>query len=185
MEDSQIIDLFFERSEQAIVELSKKYGRVCRQIAYNIVRNEADVEECLNDAYLKVWNTIPPNKPDQLISYVCLTVRNHALDKIRANNADKRVVFADADIDEVLGFATYADDIENTVNERDFDRILNDFIRGLDRQGRAIFIRRYFCCDKISDIARTLGQSPASVSMKLSRIREKLKKYLIKKGITL
>jgi len=185
MDDSKIIELFYARSEQAIVELSKKYGRVCRQIAYNIVRNESDVEECLNDAYLKVWNTIPPNNPDKLVSYVCMTVRNFALDRIRADNAAKRVEFADADIDEVLRVAEYSDDMDDLISEKEFDNILNEFLSSLDRQGRALFIRRYFCHDKISDIARSFGQTPYSVSMRLSRIREKLKKFLLKKGIKL
>ena len=185
MDDSKIIDLFYARSEQAIVELSKKYGRVCRQIAYNITRNEADVEECLNDAYLTVWNTIPPNKPNKLVSYVCMSVRNHALDKIRTENASKRIELSEADINEVLGFAQYANDIEEAISEKDFDNILNDFLKSLDRQGRAMFIRRYFCCEKINDIAKSFGQTPYCVSMKLSRIREKLKKYLLKKGIEL
>ena len=182
MDDSKIIELFYARSEQAIVELSKKYGRVCRQIAYNIVRNESDVEECLNDAYLKVWNTIPPNNPDKLVSYVCMTVRNFALDRIRADNAAKRVEVADADIDEVLRVAEYSDDMDDLISEKEFDNILNEFLSSLDRQGRALFIRRYFCCDRISDIARSFGMTPYAVSMRLSRIREKLKKRREERG---
>jgi len=185
MDDSKIIELFYARSEQAIVELSKKHGRVCRQIAYNILRNESDVEECLNDAYLKVWDTVPPNNPDKLISYVCMTVRNFALDKLRANSAAKRVEVADSDLDEVLRCAQYSSDIEDVINEKEFDNILNEFVSSLDRQGRALFIRRYFCCDKVSDIARSFGMTPYAVSMRLSRIRVKLKKFLLKKGIEL
>lgn len=82
MLDNEIIDLFYERSEQAIVELSKKYGSVCRKVARNILNNELDAEECVNDSFLAAWNTIPPQKPDPMLTYICRIVRNLSMKKI-------------------------------------------------------------------------------------------------------
>ena len=85
MDDSKIIELFFERSEQAIDELSKKYGPLCKKIAFNILGNGLDSEECVNDAYLGIWNAIPPQKPDPLSTFVCKIVRNTAIKKYHSN----------------------------------------------------------------------------------------------------
>ncbi|NLE14203.1 MAG: hypothetical protein GX628_11070 [Clostridiales bacterium] len=102
MDDSKIIELFFERSEQAIIELSKKYGSICDRVAYNILNNRSDAEECVNDAYLAVWNAIPPQRPDPLLSYVCRIVRNLALKKYHANTALKRNSMYDVCLDEIV-----------------------------------------------------------------------------------
>ena len=90
LDDRKIIELFFERSEQAIIELSKKYGSVCSKVALNILNNAQDTEECVNDAYLGTWNTIPPQNPNPLLSYVCRIVRNLAIKKYHTNPAAKR-----------------------------------------------------------------------------------------------
>ena len=90
MEDSKIVELFYERSEQAIIELSRKYEKLCKKIAKNILGNNLDAEECVNDAYLGVWNTIPPQNPNPLITYVCKIVRNTAVKKYHNNTAIKR-----------------------------------------------------------------------------------------------
>ena len=93
LDDRKIIELFFERSEQAIIELSNKYGSVCTKVAYNILNNRQDAEECVNDAYLGTWNTIPPQNPNPLLSYVSRIVRNLAIKKYHANTAEKEIVF--------------------------------------------------------------------------------------------
>jgi hypothetical protein len=125
MEDRDIIKLFYERSEQAIVELSRKYSRACRQIAFNILRNEHDVEECLNDAYLKVWNTIPPSDPESLFSYVCLATRNTAIDRLRSAKATGRPPTVDSDFDEILIHLEDPNDIESTIQSKEFNNVLN------------------------------------------------------------
>ena len=101
MDDSKIIDLFYERSEQAIIELSKKYGAVCTRVANNILNNRQDTEECVNDAYLGAWNTIPPHHPNPLLSYVCRIVRNLAVNRYHANTAAKRNSSYDVALDEL------------------------------------------------------------------------------------
>ena len=100
MDDSKIIELFYERSEQAIIELSKKYGTVCTKVAKNILNDVRDTEECVNDAYLGAWNTIPPQRPNPLLSYVCRIVRNLAIKKYHANTAVKRNSIYDVALDE-------------------------------------------------------------------------------------
>lgn len=101
MDDSKIIELFYERSEQAIIELSKKYGTVCTKIAFNILNNTQDTEECVNDAYLGTWNTIPPQNPNPLLSYVCRIVQNLAIKKYHTNTAAKRNSIYDVALDEL------------------------------------------------------------------------------------
>lgn len=185
MEDSQIIQLFNERSEQAIVELSKKYGRLCSKIAVNIVKSESDVEECVNDAYLSIWNTIPPTIPKSLTAYVCQTIRNVALNRLISNQTAKRDGCADVDFDDVLGFAEGSYDIELMVEARDFRAAINSFLETLDKESRVIFVRKYFYCDSIDDIAKRFSKSDSAIGMKLTRIKKKLKKFLLQKGIEL
>lgn len=185
MEDSKIIELFYARSEQAIAELSKKYGRLCSQIAFNIVKNECDAEECVSDAYLKVWNSIPPNDPDSLIAYTCQIVRNQALNKLEANKTLKRDGEADTDFDEVLACIDDSYDIEHIVDAKLFRQAINDFLRSIDRESRVIFVKRYFYCNSIEDIAKELSKSAPAIGMRLTRIKKRLKKYLIQKGIML
>ena len=101
LEDSKIIALFYERSEQAITELDNKYGPAVQKSVANILRDRLDVEECVNDTYLRTWNSIPPQKPNHLVSYVCKIARNLALDKYRANKAEKRNSEFDLILDEM------------------------------------------------------------------------------------
>ena len=184
MEDSKIIELFFERSEQAIVELSSKYERFCYKIAFNILKNEDDIMECINDAYLRVWNTVPPNVPDNLMSYLALAVRNIALDKLEFNTAQKRGMAVDCDLEEVLNYMSDSQSMDELLDERRFQEVMNEFLEGLDKVGRIIFVKRYYYCCSIGDISESIKMSVPNVSMKLSRTRKKLKKFLLEKGIT-
>lgn len=185
MEDSKIIGLFYERSEQAIVELSKKYSSICRRIAFNILKNESDAQECVNDAYFKVWNTIPPNNPESLISYVCLATRNAAIDKIKSASASKRVQTVDTDFDEILRHMEYSQDMSEELEARELTNVINEFLATLKKTDRILFVRRYFCCEKIETLARFFGWSVSATSKKLLRMRDKLKIYLTEKGYTI
>ena len=113
LDDRKIIELFFERSEQAIIELSKKYGSVCSKVAFNILNNTQDTEECVNDAYLGTWNTIPPQNPNPLLSYVCRIVRNLAIKKYHTNTAAKRNSIYDVALDELYLPVTFYINVEN------------------------------------------------------------------------
>ncbi len=116
MDDRKIIELFFERSEQAIVELSKKYGAVCFKIAFNILNNAQDAEECVNDAYLGAWNTIPPQSPNPLLSYVCRIVRNLAIKKYHKHAAIKRNSIYDMALDELENCFPSSASVEDEFN---------------------------------------------------------------------
>ncbi len=183
MDDSKIIELFFERSEQAIIELSKKYGKLCLKISNNILANESDSDECVNDVLLGVWNTIPPAKPDSLISYVCRITRNLAVKKYRANLATKRNGMFDVCLDELADLLPSDDSIENDLSAEETAKAISEFLRKCKKTDRVIFTRRYFFADKVSDIASLTGKSEHYVSVRLHRTKEKLKLYLYGKGI--
>ncbi len=185
MDDSKIIDLFFERSEQAIAELSDKYGPVCRRVADNILNNRLDSEECLNDAWLAVWNTVPPQKPDPLLTYVCRIVRNLALKEYHKNTARKRNSVYDIALDEISECFPSSGSVEEELENREIAETLNRFLETLDRKSRILFVRRYWYSDSVGDLAELFHTSNHYVSVRLSRIRKALRKYLKKEGISL
>lgn len=185
LDDSKIIELFFERSEQAIIELSKKYNPVCSKVAFNILNNTQDAEECVNDAYLAAWNTIPPQNPSPLLSYVCRIVRNLAIKKYHKNTAAKRNSIYDVALDELENCFPSSASAEDEFNAVETARIIDDFLATLDWENRIMFVRRYWHSDSIDELAKLFQTSNHNISVRLSRTREKLKKYLIKKGVSL
>jgi RNA polymerase sigma-70 factor (ECF subfamily) len=182
IEDSEIIDLFYARSEQAIMELSKKYGGVCRKVARNILNNEQDAEECVSDAYLGAWNTIPPERPKPLLTYVCRLVRNLSIMRYHANTAVKRNSIYDVALDELESCLISPVTVETELSAKELGSIIDKFLDTLDRENRVIFVRRYWYADPVSDIAARMRMRPNLVSVRLSRTREKLKTYLRKEG---
>lgn len=186
LEDSKIIELFFARAEQAIVELSAKYGTVCGRIAKNILKNKLDAEECVNDAYLAAWNTIPPQKPQPLRTYIFRIVRNIAIAKYHAITCKKRNSYYDAALDELENcFADSKGTVEQEISAKELSQQINRFLAGLDEKSQVMFVRRYWYSDSISDIAKQFKMSSNNVSVCLSRIREKLKTHLKKEGYEL
>ena len=184
MDDRKIIELFFERSEQAIIELSKKYGSVCERVAFHILNNRQDTEECVNDAYLGVWNTIPPQEPDRLLSYVCRIVRNLAVKKYHRNTAAKRNSIYDVALDELENCFPSSVSVEAVCDANETAKMINAFLATLDQKNRVLFVRRYWYSDSIEELAKRFGTNNHNISVRLSRIRDKLKKYLIKEGVT-
>jgi len=185
LEDSKIIALFYERSEQAIVELSNKYGAVCNKVANNILNNRLDAEECVNDAYLGVWNTVPPQNPDPLISYVCRIVRNLAVKRYHQNTAMKRNSYYDVSLEELDECLPSGVSVEGEIEAKEVSEMINRFLKDLDKKSRVIFVRRYWYADPIDDIADRFDTSRHYISVKLSRIRKALRKYLVKEGVSL
>ncbi len=183
MEDNEIIQLFQSRSEQAITELSKKYGAICARLSNNILKNRLDAEECVNDAYLGVWNSVPPQNPDPLLTYVCRIVRNLSLKKYHSNTTAKRNGFYDAALDELEDCIASGQTIEKELSAKELSRLLDLFLGTLDKTSRIMFVRRYWYSDSVSDIAEKLHMSNNSVSVRLSRTRTRLRKYLRKEGI--
>lgn len=128
LEDSKIIDLFFERSELAIMELSAKYGAICNKVARNILNNALDAEECVNDAYLGAWNTMPPQSPDPLLTYICRIVRNLSVMKYHANTAVKRNSYYDVALDKLEGCLASSETLEAELTAKELSAALDRFL---------------------------------------------------------
>ncbi len=185
LDDSKIIELFYERSEQAIIELSKKYGSICTKVAGNILKDRRDAEECVNDAYLGAWNTIPPRHPSPLLSYVCRIVRNLAINRYHANTALKRNSIYDIALDELENCFPASTSVEEEFYANEVARIIDRFLETLNPESRIMFVRRYWYADSITDLAKLFHTSNHNISVRLSRTREKLRKYLIREGVSL
>ena len=187
MEDSNIIALFWERSEEAIAQTASKYGRYCKYIADSILRNEEDAEECVNDTYLRLWNSIPPERPILFKAYIAKVVRNLALNRYEASHAQKRGGGAvDAVVDELdFCLSDPSQDGEEMENREALADLLDRFLGDLKPEVRKVFVRRYFYAASVEEIAESYGMSVSKVKMTLLRTREKLKKYLEKEGISL
>ena len=185
MEDSKIIELFNERSQQAIVELSKKYGKLCHSVALNILGNECDAQECVNDAYLGVWNKIPPTKPASLMAFVCGVTRNIATARYHASKAQKRDNSYDEVLDELEMLLPDEMSVEESIEAKELTALFEEFLQKAGDLDRAIFIRRYWFSQSASEIGKYLGKSSHYISVRLSRIKNDFKKFLLQKGIKL
>ena len=183
LEDAQIIDLFFERSEQAIEELDKKYGNAVRQTASNLLRDRQDAEECANDAYLAVWRNIPPQRPDYLGSYVCRIVRNLAVSRLRSESAAKRNRNLDLVLDELAECIPSRADPQAEIEAKELTAAISCFLSALDYDDRYLFVRRYWYADPVKDIAAAMHVRENRLSVRLFRLREKLRKTLLKEGL--
>lgn len=182
MEDEKIIELFWNRSEQAVSELSAKYGRLCSHIAIRILSNKEDAEECENDTWMRVWNSIPPTRPQILSAYVARIVRNLALSRLQYNARKKRhapieLLFSELEecLPDTANVEAAADD---TVRQS-----INLFLGNLDDRTRILFIRRYFCGESVRELAQIFSLKESSVSTKLNRVRQQLKYHLEREGI--
>ncbi len=184
MTDYEIVKLYFDRSEQAIVETDRAYGRYCRYISFEILRDNEDCEEIVNDTYLKTWESIPPKNPPSLKNFLGKIVRHLSINRLERNNAQKRGGGQlELVLEELQGCIPSRDD-----GEEDSARIreaINAFLRSLPGDKRRIFIRRYWYMSPISEIAEELGVSEGKVKMILSRLRRELRKTLEKEGVTL
>lgn len=183
MEDELIIGLFLERSEQAIQELDKKYGQRCHNVSYNILHNRQDAEECVNDAYFGAWNAIPPAKPDPLLAYLLKIVRNLSLKRYWQKGAAKRDSSYTIALQEIEACVADRNTVEDVIEARELAYILEDFLDTLSEENRVIFLRRYWFSDSYQDIARFVGLSEKTVSVRLTRIRQKMRQYLMERGV--
>lgn len=181
MEDSAILQMLWNRMEQAIHAMTEKFGRRLTATAMNILNSRQDAEESVNDTYLAVWNAIPPQKPDSLAGFVYRTGRNQALKRLRSNTASKRGSGYDLSLDELAGCIP-APALDEAVEARALGRSIDAFLDTVSRESRVIFLRRYWFGDSVGDIARNLGMTPNAVSVRLSRTRQQLHTYLIQEG---
>lgn len=179
MDDLQIIELYFDRNEKAIKETEVKYGKLCFSIANNILNNEADTEECVNDTYLSVWNTIPPQRPNNFMAFICKITRNISLKRIEFNNAVKRsahTIISLSELEEVLPGTNNQPEIE----DEQLGKLISDFLRSEKEDARNVFIRKYWYFDTIADIATRYSFSEGKVKSMLFHTRNRLKDYLKK-----
>lgn len=181
MEDKKIIKLLFARAENAISELAAKFGRQLHRIAYNILENSLDAEECTNDTYLALWNAIPPVSPDPLAPYVYRTGRNTALKRLHRDTAQKRNSRYDVSLEELNGCLP-GEDMEQTMDAKELGRTIDRFLDTASKENRYIFLRRYWFGDSVGEIAKELKLQENAVYVRLNRIRNSLKDYLKKEG---
>lgn len=185
LEDSQIIALYFRRSEQAIQETDNKYGRYCFQIASRILLSPEDGEECVSDTYLTAWNSIPPTRPASLASYLGKITRHIALDRWRRRFAQKRgggeTALALEELEECL---PGKDTPEEALHRKEFRAGLNRFLGSLPEQERVIFVSRYWYLRSIREISEGTGLSEGSIKTRLFRTRSKLRTFLQKEELT-
>ncbi len=186
MEDSRIIDLYWERSESAIAATSNKYGRYCYSISHNILHSDEDVEECVNDTYLRAWNAIPPHRPNRLAVYLGKITRNLSLNRYKRFTAEKRG-FGEMP----LVLSELNDSIPTSLNsEQETDakllvEALNRFLEELPQNKRIIFVQRYWYLMPIRELTGLHGNSESQIKSLLFRVRKELKTYLEKEGITI
>ena len=182
MEDQNIIALFFDRSEQAIVETDKKYGGLCYSIAYHILDNREDSEECVSDTYLAAWKTIPPRRPSVLSAFLSKMTRHISIDRWRRVNAKKRgggqMLLALEELGDCVGSQT----MESELTRRELTRILNDFLSSLSETERNVFLCRYRYLDSTETISQASGFSQSKVTSMLHRLRGRLHKRLSEEG---
>ena len=182
MEDQQIIRLLFARSDAAITEMQIKFGGLCRSIISRILTDSRDVEECTSDTYLRVWNSIPPQRPERLDSYLARIARNVALDRYDYNTASMRHTSLTLAYEELALYLPTRDREDDAV---EFKVFLNRFLRGLPKQTRVMFVRRYWYGESVGEIAAAMKCGEEKVKSSLFRTRNKLREAMIKEEIYL
>ena len=183
MTDSDIVALFLERDKNALSELDKQYGGLCRSVAERMLGDSLDAQEIKNDTLLAVWNSIPPNKPQLLSAFVSKITRNLSLKRIRDRTAKKRGGKEyDLALDELCDVLPSADDVSSSLESKELGSIINAFLGELSQRDRDSFILRYFYFYSLEDTAKRLGVSKGSVRSSLYRIRKQLKAKLESEG---
>ena len=183
MDDKQIIELFWQRSEEAISETAEKYGRYCYCIANNVLRNNGDSEECVNDSYMRLWNSIPTKRPAVFKAFLGKIVRNLSLDRYEQRNAQKRGAGQiDLVMDELEECIPANNDTEDIIDSMVLADLMNSFLESLPAIHRKIFMRRYWYFSSVKEIARDYGMSGSNVKTSLYRSRKKLEIILREEG---
>ncbi len=186
MEDRRIVELYLARSEEAIAETDRKYGKYCSYIAFSILSSRQDAEECVNDTYMRAWNAIPPHKPVQLSTFLGKITRNLALNRYKSLHAQKRgkdqVDVALSELEECIGGTSK---VETRADELVVVEVMNRFLAGQPKLNRVVFVKRYWYLSSIKEIADELGMNENRITSMLFRMRKELKKCLESEGIAL
>ena len=184
MEDTAIVDLYWQRSDQAISETDRKYGRYCHTIAYNICASNEDAEECVNDTWFRAWNLMPDKRPPILSTFLGYITRNFALDRYRAKSSQKRgggeTPLA---LDELEACIPTVGNTEQLYEEKELEAAIDAFVATLPETDRSLFIARYWFLESVADISKKLGFSQSKVKTSLYRSRNKLRAYLQEEGL--
>ena len=185
MEDSQIIGLYFKRDEAAITETQAKYGAYCRSVALNILSVSADAEECVNDTYLRAWNSIPPHRPDKLGAWLGKVVRNIAFDLWKKNHRKKRYSGMEQLLEELEDCIPSPAAVEREIEEQELTEVINAWLASLPQRDRILFMRRYWNGETVAALAGESGISATNMAKKMYRLRQKLKSRLETEGYSL
>lgn len=184
MNDEEILDLYWQRNEDAITETAIKYGNYCRHIAINILSNKEDAEECVNDTYMHTWDSIPPNRPNIFRTWIGRITRNLSIDRYKYHKAQKRssneVELILSELEECI---PSSHNIEKEMEDQEVAKLINQFLEDLSVEKRTIFVRRYFFSDSVRQIAEKYGISENKVKSLLFRTRNSMRKFLEKEGI--
>lgn len=186
MKDEQIVQLYWDRDQQAIPVTAEKYGKYCATIARNILENREDVEECLNDTWLGAWDSMPPHRPRTLPVFLGKITRNLSFSRFRRDHAEKRgggeLPLVLDELDECVSGQS---SVEDEYDRKELLEAINEFLDALPREKQVIFVCRYWYADCVGDIAARLGMTESHVSMTLTRLRRKLCEHLTKGGFKL
>lgn len=182
MHDDRIVELYWNRDEQAIQETVDKYGAYCSCVAGNILHSPEDCQECVNDTWLRTWHAIPPQRPGNLRMFLAKITRNLAFDRYRAQRAQKRDSQMEAVLEELEGCLSEYTNPENEILARELSHAINRFVRELPVRDGNVFVRRYFFAESAADIGKRYGIAAGNVAVILTRIRKKLRLYLEKEG---
>lgn len=184
MEDEQIIELYWSRSERAVAETDARYGKYCYAIAYNVLSSKEDSAECVNDTWLGAWRSMPPKRPSCLAAFLGRLTRNLALNRWRSRRAEKRgggqLTLA---LEELGECAAARNEVENVEDRALIVSVLDRFLASLPKRDRMVFVRRYWYFSPVAEIAKDYGLSQSNVKMSLSRGRDRLRQALEREGV--
>lgn len=185
MEDIQIIELYWQRDEQAIQETAQKYGEFCYGIAKNVLSVREDAEECVNDTYHQVWNVIPPQRPAMFKPWLGKIVRNISINLWNKNHAQKRYRGIEAILSELEDCIPSPQTVESELEEKELSEYIDKWLRSLDEEDRVLFIRRYWYGTANRDLAKERSISPGKLAQRMYWLRRSLKEALEREGIVI
>lgn len=185
MDDLKIIELYWERNENAIAETGNKYGRLLYKISFNILSNNEDSQECLNDTYIRTWKSVPPERPRSLTAYLGRIIRNISIDYLKQNRAQKRYSGGDLLLSELEDCIPSTNTVWEEIENKALSRLISDWVNTLSKEDRILFVRRYWYGDSVKELSERIGSTPSKLASRMYRLRSSLKNLLEKEELTL
>lgn len=185
MDDLKIIELYWERNENAIIETENKYGRLLYKISFNILSNNEDSKECVNDTYIRIWKSVPPERPRSLTAYLGRIIRNISIDYLKQNRAQKRYSGGDLLLSELEDCIPSRNTVWGEIENKALSRLISDWLNTLPKEDRILFVRRYWYGDSVKELASAIGTTPSKLASRMYRLRSNLKDFLEKEEVTL